>query len=431
MQNGTTSSLSSNNQDNQNNPNCNHNIDDSNDYSKYRFTLILLCLGYFIDFYDLTIFSASYATLIKDLFHITDIIQIQTTYLLITNYHTAGIVLGGILFGVLGDKFGRISMIRYSILLYSVSTILCIFASSVKMFIVLRFLAGVGLAAEFATSCVLISELLPAKLSSRYTAILYFCGILGGITATYLSGISWQIMFFCGGAAGLILYVLRKKMFESVVFLNLAHNAHNVRKGDLLQLFNSYGSIIKFIKLFILIVPFNFLISTMLIYPRFMPLTSTLASSVRILLMGFFIGNLISTLNCNWIVNKFKDFRVFLLINIIIFAMVMPFFWLINDGLFFGYCLILGLLGGGLPTVWIQFVAKSYGTNLRSTAAATLYACGRLSSIVFNVLAGLWLINPQMFIYYCGISTVVISVLVLVTLIKTKNNYAVNMNFLE
>ena len=398
------------------------------DYRKYRFTLILLCIGYFIDFYDLTIFSASYVTIIKESFHINNLVEIQKTYLLINNFFTAGIVFGSILFGIFSDKFGRISTIRYSILLYSVTTILCVFTKSLNIFIVLRFLSGIGLASEFAMSSVLISELLPPRLSTKYTSILYLCGILGGMTAIYLNSVSWQVMFLFGGFAGIILYIIRKKLVESLLFLNMNSNIH---KGNLLQLINSYQNILKFVKLLFLGIPYFFLISIMLVYPKFMPLHAELAHSISVLLIGFFTGNIVSTLISSWIINKFKDFRIFLFCNIMLFSIAMPIFFLVSDEFFFVYCIILGLLGGGLPSVWIQVVLKSYGTNLRGTATSTLNGFGRLSCVGFNLLSSMFLSNSHDFIVYCIIVVVLTVFSVLIILFTTKNNYATKINFLE
>ena len=120
-------------------------------YHKYTLTIILLCVGYYIDFYDLTIFSASYNDIIQDLFHIYDKTEIQLLYLKITNFNNAGIIVGGVMFGILGDKYGRSTVIRYSILLYSISIILSCYTHSTAIFCLLRFLSGVGLATEFAT----------------------------------------------------------------------------------------------------------------------------------------------------------------------------------------------------------------------------------------------------------------------------------------
>ncbi len=255
----------------------------TSDYQRYRYTIILLCIGYFIDFYDLTIFSASYTSIISELFHITNVDQIQLLYLKITNYHTAGIIIGGILFGVLGDKFGRTIVIRYSILVYSISIILSCFITNIPLFILLRFLTGVGLAAEFATSSVLISEMLPQNIASSSTAWLYICGILGGVTATFLGGFSWKIMFLFGGVSGFILYLMRRELFESPLFQNMNKK---IKKGNLYLMFYGYKNIKKTIRLTILIIPFYYLISVMFIIPRYMQIDGDLSSLIHTLLIG-------------------------------------------------------------------------------------------------------------------------------------------------
>ncbi|MCE2705786.1 MAG: MFS transporter [Proteobacteria bacterium] len=402
--------------------------DNFNKNNKYTLTLILLCFGYFIDFYDLTIFSASYVNVFRDSFNIYDISHTQQLYLKISSFYTVGIFCGAIFFGVLGDKVGRTAMIRYSILLYSIAMILSIFTHSIAVFTFLRFVAGAGLAAEFATSSVLINELLPTKSASKYTSLLYFCGILGGMTATYFSSISWKFMYLFGGVAGFIIFIARKKIFESGLFLKLNDN---ISRGNILELFNNWVSVFKFCRLLLLIMPFNFLITIMFIYPRFMQLDGDLGDLTRVLLTGFFIGNLISTIACNIIISKFKDYRVFILVNIFIFLVAMPTFWLINGKWFFPYAIVLGLLGGGLPTAWIQLVIKSYGTNLRSTASNTLFAFGRLSGIGFNLIISVWLVAPKTFHIHVIFAVVGIVFLVLLALIRTPNNYIKNMEYIE
>ena len=133
------------------------------------YTLILLCLGYFIDFYDLTIMSVSYTDIIKDQFGIIDITSIQQTYLIISSFQTIGIFIGAITFGIIGDKFGRAYAIKYSILLYSITTIAAIFTHNLPLFIALRTLTYVGLATEFSTSAVLIVEMFSSKNAAKTT----------------------------------------------------------------------------------------------------------------------------------------------------------------------------------------------------------------------------------------------------------------------
>ncbi len=394
----------------------------------YALTVFLLCIGYYIDFYDLTIFSSSYVSVFRDSFHINNTTQIQQLFLKISSFYTAGIFCGAIFFGILGDKIGRTAMIRYSILLYSVAMLLSVFTTSVTFFTFLRFISGAGLAAEFATSSVLLHELLPTKNASRSTSLLYFCGVLGGMTAVYFGALSWKFLYLFGGSAGVVIYIARNKILESYIYKGLHRN---ISKGNILQLFNNIDNSLKFIKLLILIIPFNFLISIMFIFPKFMHVSGDLGVLTRHLLAGFFIGNLVSTLLCNFIIARFKDYRMFIFLNIVVFAIAMPFFWLINDKLFFMYSIVLGLLGGGLPTVWVQLVIKSYGTNLRSTATNTLFAFGRVSCIGFNLLISLWLLNSGNFRFNVAIMVIAIFILVIFALFNTKNNYTTQIEFIE
>ena len=396
-------------------------------YHKYTLTIVLLCLGYYIDFYDLTIFSASYTNIIPDLFHIYDKTEIQLLYLKITNFNTAGIIVGGVMFGILGDKFGRSTVIRYSILIYSIATIASCFTHSIAIFTLLRFLSGVGLATEFATSSVLISEMLPKHLAIKSTAWLYFCGILGGMSATFLSMVSWNTMFLCGGFGGFVLYIARKKLFESPLFLEIPPQT---QKGNPWLMFNNIPNFLKTLKLAILITPFYFLISIMFIFPNFMHLSSDLSKTIHTLLIGFFIGNLVSTIICNYLVSIVKSFTGFFIVNSIAFAIILSGFNLVTDSWFFVYTLSLGILGGGLPSLWIQVVAKSYGTNQRNTATNILYVLGRGSGILFNLLISAWLVNPMVFGLYSIITTIALAIISIIVILNTKNIYKTDVDYL-
>ena len=396
---------------------------------KLGFTIFLLCCGYFVDFYDLTIFAASYTQVIQNLFQIYNPIEIQSLYLTITNFYTAGIILGAITFGIIGDKFGRSYVIRYSILIYSTAIILSIFAKSIILFTILRFVAGFGLATEFATSSVLLAELLGTRQAANSTKWLYCSGILGGITAVFISRIfPWQFVFICGGAAGIIIFILRKKILESVLFKLLTPT---ISRGNFFKLFANRTQTLKLIKLFILIVPFNFIISVMFMLPNFMPISLKLGHAIQILLTGFFLGNLVSTFASSYIINYFKDYRVYCWLNIALFLIVVPLFRFIPDNFFFIYCLFIGLLGGGLPTVWIQLISRSYPTEIRNTASNTLWAMGRGSGIIFNLLCLVWITNKSLFIYSITVSSLVIASLVIIVLLNTKNNYNNALNQIE
>ncbi len=270
--------------------------------------------------------------------------------------------------------------------------------------------------------------MLPKDLAIKATAWLYFCGILGGMSATLLGIVSWKIMFLFGGCAGLILYLARKKLFESPLFLEIPHQR---QRGNPLLMFNNIPNLIKTIKLAILITPFYFLISIMFIFPNFMHLNSDLSKTIHTLLIGFFIGNLVSTIAWNYWVIKVKNFNLFFIINSIIFAIILSGFQFIADSWFFIYSIALGTLGGGLPSIWIQLVAKNYGTNQRNTATNILYVFGRGSGIIFNLLISTWLITPKNFGIYSIITTIILAIISIIIILNTRNVYSNDIDHLN
>lgn len=393
---------------------------DTINHRRTALTVFLLCFGYFIDFYDLTIFSACYTSVIKDLFNVYDSIEIQRLYLTISNCYTIGIILGSITFGILGDKFGRSYIIRYSILIYSIAIVLSVFTKSFILFTFLRFVSGFGLATEFATSSVLIAELLSTKNTTTATKLLYVSGVLGGICAVYIGNkFSWQIMFLFGGTIGVILYVLRKQILESGLFLLIKPK----NRGNILLLINSPQQFIKLLKLFILIIPFNFIITAMFMLPSFMPISFNLEKAISIMLISFFLGNIVSTFCSSYIVNYFKDYRSFIWLTLLIFSVSIPLFTFITDNLFFSYSFAIGLIGGGLPTIWIQMINKEYPTNIRNTASNTLYALGRCSAVGFNLFFLTWIKHREIFITNIILCTFIIGLLIIFALVTSENTY--------
>ncbi len=409
----------------------NINISSSSEIN-YNYTILLLCIGYFIDFYDLSIFGTGYVELIKQQFQIIDPIQIQQLYLYITNWYTAGIFTGSIVFGILGDKFGRTYVIRYSILLYSFSILASLFINSVPLFCFIRFLTGAGLACEFATSSVLISEIMHNNYKSHKSSILlYGCGILGGLTTLVFSSISWQIMFLFGGVSGILLYLARKRVYESLLFQNISKE-NNIDKGKILHLINNRKTLIKTLKLFLLIAPFNLIISIMFIFPSLMSLNQGLSSAIKIILLGFFLGGLCSLLISSFIINKLKSYTKYLFVNFIFISLLLllPFKYITDQTLFI-YSILIGIAGGAYPPIWIQLVSKSFGTNIRNTASNSLFALGRASCILFNAIIGYSLINIHFGISYLKCLIIITLLLAIISLYTIKDNYNSRVDYLE
>lgn len=379
-------------------------------------TLLLLCLGYFIDFYDLTIMGVSYPELIREQFGISTTIQIQQTYLLISSFQTVGMFIGAILFGILGDKIGRASAIKYSILLYSLSTLAAIFTHSLPVFIALRMLSYIGLATEFSTSTILILESLPSKYAPWGTAILYSFGVLGGMTATSIGFISWQIMFLFGAIGGLLLYIGRSHIKESDSYLNI--RLENKEKlGSWRELLGHKQHLLKLCYFFLILVPYFAMISLMFIFPNYIIKTYTLSYATKILLIGFFIGNIISSLLSGF----FTQYqRLFIAISMLLFLALMTTYYLIPERALLAYSLGLGIVGGGYPILWAQIATRSFPIYIRSLASNFLYALGRGSGLIFNSIVAIWLATPSSFPVYSTILVSILFILAMFAIIKIK-----------
>ncbi len=381
------------------------------------YTLILLCLGYFIDFYDLTIMSVSYTEVIKELFGITNITKIQQTYLLISSFQTAGIFIGALTFGIIGDKFGRANAIKYSILLYSISTILSIYTHSLPIFILLRTLAYVGLATEFSTSTVLIVEMFSPKNSARGTALLYSFGVLGGMSAIFIGMLSWKAMFFVGGSAGLLIY-LGRNFIKEPPSINQLDNSN----ASIMILITYKYNLTNLVKFTLIILPYFATITSMFMMPNYIIQKLFVGEATKLLLIGFFIGNILSSLVSSLF---YKNKKIFLYLSLLIFIITALSFNFVHESFIIVYFIGIGLIGGGYPIIWAQLIAASFDYSVRNTASNVLFAFGRASSIGFNALIGIWIVSPKVFLQNSKILFIITFILAIICIskVKLKNNH--------
>ena len=205
--------------------------------------VIVAALGYFVDIYDLLLFSIVRRPSLIALGVPEDQLFAQGEYLL--RVQMTGLLIGGILWGIMGDKRGRLSVLFGSILLYSLANIANGFATSVTQYAVLRFIAGIGLAGELGAGITLVSETLPTHLRGYGTTIISGVGVLGAVFANFISKIfDWQIAYFIGGGLGLALLVARVSVFESGIFLST--KGKSVQRGNFFQLFTKRTRFVKF-----------------------------------------------------------------------------------------------------------------------------------------------------------------------------------------
>ena len=194
----------------------------------------LAALGYFVDIYDLLLFSIIRIPSLNDL----GVSDSTGTGLLILNTQMFGLLLGGILWGVLGDKLGRTRVLFYSITLYSIGNLLNGFVQTGTQYAIIRFIAGIGLAGELGAGITLVSELLPKNKRGIGTSLVAGFGLTGAVLAFFIAQwFPWRVCYFIGGGMGLLLLTLRMSVFESSLYKKLALKNH-VTKGNFLMLFN-------------------------------------------------------------------------------------------------------------------------------------------------------------------------------------------------
>lgn len=191
--------------------------------------VIVAALGYFVDIYDLLLFSIVRISSLKSM-GVSDVEMMATGEFLI-RVQMAGLLVGGIIWGIMGDKRGRLSVLFGSILLYSLANIANGFAETVTQYAVLRFIAGIGLAGELGAGITLVSETLPTKLRGYGTTLVASVGLMGAVLANYIAKtFDWQIAYFIGGGLGLLLLIARVSVFESGIFLKVKEQ--HVERGN-------------------------------------------------------------------------------------------------------------------------------------------------------------------------------------------------------
>lgn len=220
------------------------------------FLVLVAALGYFVDIYDLLLFLIIKNKSLASLGVPTD--KLTQTGLSLMNWQMAGLLTGGILWGIIGDKKGRLSVLFGSILLYSLANIANGFATSIPVYAALRFIAGIGLAGELGAGITLVSESMSKEKRGYGTMLVAGIGLMGAVAA-YIVGdlFEWRTAFFVGGGLGVILLLMRIGVFESGLFENMLKK--DVSKGNFLMLFHK-KRFFKYLNCILIAVPVWFVV---------------------------------------------------------------------------------------------------------------------------------------------------------------------------
>lgn len=339
----------------------------------YSPPVIVAALGYFVDIYDLLLFSiVRKASLISLGVPETALFE-KGEFLLQTQMF--GMLVGGIIWGIMGDKRGRLSVLFGSILLYSLANIANGFVTSVEQYALLRFIAGVGLAGELGAGITLVSEILPKHLRGYGTAIVAGVGVLGAVAGNFVSKSfdSWQVSYFVGGGMGLLLLIARISVMESGVFLKVKEK--EVSRGNFFQLFTNRRRLIKFLGCIFIGLPIWYTIGILVSFsPEFATALSidgtiTTGDAVMYSYIGLCVGDLGSGIISQLIRSRKKVALTFILMTACLFLLYL-FMPVRTVTFFYITCFALGV-SIGYWALFVTIAAEQFGTNLRSTVATT------------------------------------------------------------
>ncbi len=361
---------------------------------KHLFSLpvIVAALGYFVDIYDLLLFGIVRIPSLEAMHLNPDTIGKS-----ILNWQMAGLLLGGILWGVLGDKKGRLSVLFGSIITYSLANIACGFLPQIDFmdkgvaYMLLRFIAGVGLAGELGAGITLVSESLPKNLRAIGTSIVAGFGLLGAVVANFtveLSG-DWTIAYWIGGAMGICLLLLRVGVVESGMFHQIKQN-DTVKKGNFFMFFTSKDLFLRYMKCIGIGLPTWFCIGILAMFANqfatALGITEEVKPGMAIMwaYIGISVGDLSSGFISHWLHSRKK--AIFWMMFFTLIGVILLLFSGVKSAkMYYFYCIWLGL-GTGYWAMFVTVSAEQFGTNIRSTAATTIPNFVRGTVILMTLL---------------------------------------------
>jgi len=358
----------------------------------FSIPVIVAALGYFVDIYDLLLFGIVRVPSLKSMN-----IDVKEVGTLIQDWQMFGLVLGGILWGVLGDKKGRLSVLFGSILVYSIANIACgllpqiNFMDKTTAYAALRFIAGIGLAGELGAGITLVAESLPKELRAIGTSIVAGFGLLGAVVANFtveLSG-DWTIAYFIGGALGLLLLIFRIGVSESGIFKHIEHSS-TISKGNFFAFFTNKNRFIRYIKCIAIGLPTWFCIGILAFLANEFAIPLGLneelnpGKAIMWAYIGISAGDLLSGFISQWFKSR-KKAIFWMMAFTIIGVYLMLFSGYKTAETYYFYCTWIGL-GTGYWAMFVTVSAEQFGTNIRSTAATTIPNMVRGMLIPMNYL---------------------------------------------
>lgn len=403
--------------------------------SLFNLTVIVAALGYFVDIYDLLLFAIIRIPSLKDLGLNADLITIKGEGILW--WQMIGLLAGGILWGILGDKRGRASVLFGSILLYSLANIANGFVQTVEQYKIIRFIAGVGLAGELGAGVTLVAELLPKEKRGLGTSIVAGFGVTGAIVAFLMKeNFHWRTCYFIGGGLGILLLLLRVSVLESGMFHQMKEK--ELRRGNVLMLVNSWERFRRYMQSIMIGLPTWYVIGILVTFSKEFGKYFGIAEeidpgkAIMFAYAGLATGDITIGFVSHWLKSRKKALYIFYALTAVLMILFFTIQWGGSAAVMYALCGALGF-SIGFWAIFVTIAAEQFGTNLRATAATTIpnMVRGMLSIIIlpmftlFRNIKGIGYIDGAI---YTGIIIFIISLL---SVIYSKETYDKDLNYHE
>lgn len=402
--------------------------------SKKNVVLLVLVasLGYFVDIYDLIIFSIVRIPSFKDIGVGEELMRVKGEYVL--NMQMGGLLLGGLIWGVIADKFGRIKVLFGSILMYSLANISNGFVQDVNTYAMIRFIAGIGLAGELGAGITLVSESMPKDKRGYGTMFVAAVGVLGAILAYYVSEwFDWRTAYFVGGGMGLLLLLMRMGTFESGMFAESASQQH-IQKGSLKLLFADRKRVVRYIYCLCIGLPIWFVVGVLVTQSPEIgkalqaPQVLSAGKGVMFTYLGISLGDIFAGMLAQWLKSRRKVVFIFQLMIIATSVWYLNSYG-ITETKFLWLAFLMGV-GVGYWATFVTIAAEQFGTNLRATVATTAPNFVRGALIPSTMLYGL-LVNQMGIIMAAMVTLLLLSAIAIFALTQLKESFDRDLNYFE
>ncbi|HEX5026913.1 MAG TPA: MFS transporter [Agriterribacter sp.] len=399
----------------------------------FNIAVLVAALGYFVDIYDLLLFGIIRIESLKDLGLSEG--ALLTDGETILTWQMVGLLIGGIVWGIMGDKKGRLSVLFGSIVLYSLANIANGFVQTVDQYKWIRFIAGLGLAGELGAGITLVSELTSKEKRGVATSLVAGLGLTGAVAAFFIKeNFHWRTCYFIGGGLGLLLLLLRISVFESGMFHEV--KKMNVKRGSLVMFFNNGDRFKRYLVTILIGLPTWFVIGVLVTFSsefgKQMSITEKIdpGKSIMYAYVGISLGDVMIGLISQWFKSRKK--ALFLFYGITTFFMILYFTVQWNGSAAQMYWICAGLgFGTGFWAIFVTMGAEQFGTNIRATAATTIpnMVRGMLAIFILPLFQGLRNVTD----FYTGgwIAAIIIMLIGTAAVILTKESFGKDLNYVE